>query len=759
LTDVQKLTAKRIELFLSAGVAALLVAQQVAGKATRDALFLTSFDPRRLPFVMASGAVLSLLAVFGMSRAMSLRTPGRAVPAGLVTNAAFFGLEWLCEPLSRDGTAVAVYLHIAALGSVLISGFWSLVSERFDPNRAKRHFSRIAAGATFGGVVGGFAVDMIASRFGIRSMLLVLACTSLLAAIALTRIARTHAPKDLEDPNDNRPGSPLRLLGRTPYLRALALMSLLAAVWESLLDFALKAEASRVFSDEAALVTFFAWFYTGASLVTFLVQTLFGRLALERVGLPGTLMFLPLVVTGGGLALLVGAPFSALVAVRGSENVLSNSLYRAAYEQLFSPLAKETKRPTKTLVDVAATRLGDALGALLILALIYSWRDMPSIVVVVVAAAAALLSLFVVPRLAAGYVEALRAALRTGTIDLQEQQALDATTRRTLSEPAAALVRGQFHERIESLLPTAADPLAQRNSAGESPPYTLSELAIVSGSAESRTEPSIVHRFAALASGATNQARAALAEPLSPELVPIALHLLAHPELGHDAMNALRKVTPASTGLLVDALLDSRTPFEIRLRIPRVLRTSASRRASDGLILGLEDKRLDVRFQCAQALVHMASSDASLTPSESVVFDAVERELAEHGATWNVATHSSSHDPNRHNDDDKPHSLRELVRTRASRSLQYVLTLLSFVVDDEALHLALRGLSASDQAIRGTAIELLENVLPDPVRGSLLPILAARPRMVAPARTREEIMAELMRSHESIPIRKPVDDI
>ncbi len=711
MADAQEHSTKRHELLLSAGVAALLIAQQVAGKATRDALFLTSFDPRHLPLVMASGAVLSLLAVLAMSRAMSIQTPGRAVPAGLVTNAAFFGLEWLCAPLSRDGTAVALYLHVAALGSVLISGFWSLVSEHFDPNRAKRHFSKIAAGGTFGGVVGGFTVDAIASQFGVRSMLLVLACTSLVAAFALIRIVNPSEPPSV--PRDDLAlSSPLTLLRRTPYLRALGLMSLLAAVWEALLDFALKAEASAVFSNEAALVTFFAWFYTGASLITFVVQALFGRLALERVGLPGTLMFLPLAVTAGGLALLVGAPFPALVAVRGSENILSNSLYRAAYEQLFTPLANETKRATKTLVDVAATRIGDALGALLILALIYSWRDMPSIVVIVVAAIVALLSLILVPRLAAGYVEALRAALRAGTIDLREQQAFDATTRQTLSNTAIALDR-------ES----------------------------------SAAKPNMVHRFTALASGATNQARAALAEPLSPELIPIALHWLAHPELGRDALHALQTAASSSSGLLVDALLSSHTPLEVRCQIPRVLRVNTSQRASDGLVLGLKDTHLEVRLQCARALVYMSTSNPSLSPSTPVVVHAIERELRDRSATWKVsASHVLNHV------ESKPLSMKELVRMRANPSLQYVLTLLSLILDNEALILALRGLSASDPTIRGTAIELLENVLPDPVRGALLPVLAARPHMTSLARSRDEIVAELLRSQRSsIPTRKPHD--
>jgi ATP:ADP antiporter, AAA family len=46
----------------AAFVSAAMIAHQVAGKAARDALFLTNFDVHSLPPVMAVSAVLSLVA-------------------------------------------------------------------------------------------------------------------------------------------------------------------------------------------------------------------------------------------------------------------------------------------------------------------------------------------------------------------------------------------------------------------------------------------------------------------------------------------------------------------------------------------------------------------------------------------------------------------------------------------------------------------------------------------------------------------------
>ena len=63
-----------IAAMLAAGA---LVAQQVTGKATRDALFLSTFSVSTLPLVMIASALASALAVLAFSTALSRRSPAR----------------------------------------------------------------------------------------------------------------------------------------------------------------------------------------------------------------------------------------------------------------------------------------------------------------------------------------------------------------------------------------------------------------------------------------------------------------------------------------------------------------------------------------------------------------------------------------------------------------------------------------------------------------------------------------------------------
>ena len=165
--------------------ATLMIAHQVAGKATRDALFLSYFDVTQLPKVVIASAVLSVLGVLTMSWLLTRHGPRVLVPAAFVLSALLFLGEWAVFLFDPRLTAVILYLHMAVFGATLVSGFWSLVNERFDPHSAKRTFARIAAAATLGGVLGGLIAERVSAVMTVGTMLPVLATLHLLCAAAV----------------------------------------------------------------------------------------------------------------------------------------------------------------------------------------------------------------------------------------------------------------------------------------------------------------------------------------------------------------------------------------------------------------------------------------------------------------------------------------------------------------------------------------------------------------------------------------------
>ena len=79
---------------LAVFVAMLVIAQQLAGKAVRDASFLSELEAESLPAAMMSASVLSVLAVVATAQLFRRYPPARLLPVFFAVSAAWFGAEW-----------------------------------------------------------------------------------------------------------------------------------------------------------------------------------------------------------------------------------------------------------------------------------------------------------------------------------------------------------------------------------------------------------------------------------------------------------------------------------------------------------------------------------------------------------------------------------------------------------------------------------------------------------------------------------------
>lgn len=761
-----------------------LVAQMVAGKATRDTLFLSEFGIGLLPAAMIGAALVSFVAVVAVSRALSRYGPARVVPASFALGGALFLVEWWLSLHRESWTAIAVYLHTAVFFSASGSAFWSLVNERYDPHTAKRLVGKIASGGTIGGVIAGVLVWRAAAMITVPQMLALLAAINVLGLCGAIRTIPRARDKTGKDSVAIVAGGGLRVLGDTPYLRDLALLVVAGSVVQALLDWLLSAQASAVYAKGQELLGFFALFNMVTSALSFVAQTALTRPVLEKRGLGGTIKLQPASIAIGVVAALVAPNFAAVVVLRGIESVTRSSLYRSAYELFYTPLPASKKRPTKTLIDVGFDRVGTALGsaALLAVAHVASPNLQTRLVlfgVLVVSAAA----WFVSARLQDGYVSALAASLKSGAVALDVTSTEDFTTKKTLAETTALLDRNrllarieQFHRGRDSKAPTrtttgtalglSSDRLSGRSLDGEP-----SELEVA--------DPTVA-RSLALRSNDAPRIRRALAGPLTPEIAPHVVPLLANDLVVRDAVRALRKIAVRTTGMLVDHLLDPEIDPRVRRRLPRVLKVCRNQRAADGLVLALRDPVFDVRVQVALALGQLVdgSVERSGTSTDPLpvlvhdrIFEIVLHELGEGRRSWVAEDRrDETNEANEARDTDAksgasepPPAERETpyrgstpspeAQSKAEskpgdvlhRGLAHVFTVLGLVLEREPLAIAYRALRGEDPALRGTAFEYLEVVLPERLRNVIVPLLGdVRPTMRR--RPHRELADELLRS-------------
>jgi hypothetical protein len=81
--------------------------------------------------------------------------------------------------------------------------------------------------------------------------------------------------------------------------------------------------------------------------------------------------------------------------------------------------------------------------------------------------------------------------------------------------------------------------------------------------------------------------------------------------------------------------------------------------------------------------------------------------------------------------------------TAHERRIRHLFALLGLAHDREAMELARRALGATDAKLRGTALEYLENVLPDDVKAALFRLLETAP---PPPPEKRRARTELKRS-------------
>jgi hypothetical protein len=218
--------------------------------------------------------------------------------------------------------------------------------------------------------------------------------------------------------------------------------------------------------------------------------------------------------------------------------------------------------------------------------------------------------------------------------------------------------------------------------------------------------------------------------------------------VAEDAIHALRKVAEERIGLLVDALIDPNQPFAVRRRLARVFSVCVSQRAVDGLLLGLDDQRFEVRFQCGRSLAAIAAKNPRVRIADQVIYDVVLREVAVGRPVWESHRLLDAMD-----DPEQPSFVDQFIRDRTSQGLAHVFTLLSLVQPAEPLQIAYRGLLTGDDNLRGTALEYLEGTLPPAIRTRLWPFLEDRRAPGRAARPRDEILRDLLRSHPSIQLK------
>jgi HEAT repeat protein/CRP-like cAMP-binding protein len=275
---------------------------------------------------------------------------------------------------------VAFYLLGLILGILLISQFWTLANDIYDPRQAKRVFGLIGGGSSLGGMTGAGLTALIVSRIGTRNLLLcssviLVLCTLLVVLILRREKGAGRGGASVPEEEGVSGKEALRLLRESRHLQVIALVIGFAAVGAGLIEQQLNmaAEAFKGRSATDDLTAFLAQVTLYLSAIGFLIQVALTSRIHRRLGVGFALLVLPTSLGVTGLVMLMNAALWAPALARILDTSLRYTLDKTTREVLFLPLPTEIKYRAKPFVDVSVDRFAKGLSALLALVLIKPW--------------------------------------------------------------------------------------------------------------------------------------------------------------------------------------------------------------------------------------------------------------------------------------------------------------------------------------------------------------------------------------------------
>ena len=422
---------------------AVMTAYNIVQPVTRSA-FIDDLGAENLPYVLLVTGALIGLVMQACGTVMS-RLPQRwALP---IVQLGMTGILLAFFALFRGDTrwvSSGFYFFGQILGALLLSQFWTLANDVYDPRQARRLFGFIGGGASLGGMAGSGLAALFAGQIGTPGLLLTSAAALVAAAGIVVCILLTETLFDSPVDENRRPAktglaAALTLVRQEPNLQQIAALVSFAAVGSVLIDQQLNMAAEQFRGgSEDAVTSFLASVRFLLSTVSLVLQVVFVKRIYRLLGMGFAVLALPVSLgVTAALILVTGALWAPTVASIVDRSI-RYTVDRTTREIFFLPLPGDIRLRSKSFIDVTVDRVARGAGAVLVLVVIQvlglSWPQLSVMTLVVVG-----VWLGVAYRARDGYVSAIRAGLETRAVKPAEVRidVADLTTVEALLEELA----------------------------------------------------------------------------------------------------------------------------------------------------------------------------------------------------------------------------------------------------------------------------------------------------------------------------------
>lgn len=334
----------------------------------RGSLLVAHYGSAALPKLYLASAGLLVLLGLAYNRLFKTLSRDRLLAASVILFSSSLLLFWWLLRARCEGAAAALYVWSSALGIMAVSQFWSFCHDLYDTRQGKRLYGFISLGGALGATLGGFLSAQLSVALGTENLLLPAAAALLPAAWLACRQHKDEerrlpcgpaGPPSV--PDAGRDGFTLTM--GSSHLRTLAGMTVGLMAIGVFVDYQFMRTLELEVPDKDRMTAYFG--AMGALVhVTAACFQLFLTSRLQRwLGVRSCLAVLPALCLAEAAAFWAFPSLSGILLLEATFWSLEHSLNHTTRELLYLPLSREEKYKAKAFIDMAGSRLGDALGA------------------------------------------------------------------------------------------------------------------------------------------------------------------------------------------------------------------------------------------------------------------------------------------------------------------------------------------------------------------------------------------------------------
>ncbi len=323
----------------------------------------------RLQWLFSGTLVLTLVTVPVVGWVVKRMPRARIVPVVyvfMIANLVAFYLAF-ARGIGVTGAA-AFFMWLSVFNLLVVSLFWSDVSDAFSTEQSHRVYGYVAGGGTAGALAGPALTTWLAPRVATSSLLAlsaILLAIAGLALVVLRRLGSRHVEADARAIGGSVIAG-IWLTVQSSRLRGVALLIICYTAVSTVLYVEMIDIVGATYSDSGRRTAFFASMDFAVNGLALAMQMMGTRQIVQRAGLRKALAVVPLVVTGGLVAIGFWRTAFMFAAVQVVHRAGEFSLVRPGREMIYTTVDAEARYKAKSFIDTTVYRANDAASAWLV---------------------------------------------------------------------------------------------------------------------------------------------------------------------------------------------------------------------------------------------------------------------------------------------------------------------------------------------------------------------------------------------------------